>query len=517
MKQLPNIVQGSKEWLQVRKQYRTASEAPIMMGVSPYTERNELVAITATRYEKEVSDELQKIFDHGHEVEAKARPLAEEVIEDELIAITAVDDSEYLLASFDGITFVEDVVWECKQWNQSKVDHIQQHGTVPECDYWQCVQQLVVSGAERLLYTVTDGTKDKFVYCWMSPSESDKKRLLAGWKQFDKDVAEYSPTESKVEPEGVAPETLPALHIQVKGEVVDSNLAQFSEHAMLIINAINTDLKTDEDFANAEKTIKYCKESENRLAAAVDHMLSQASSIYDAKATMDDLLGLLKAKRNELDRLVKAKKKTIREGLLIDAANAVRAYSADVHTKNNFNHFGVSIPIIATDFGSVIKGKKLFSSMESALDDAVAAAKIEVDQMADQINKNLEFFQEQSGEYKTLFSDLNHLVAKSPDDFKACVQVRINEHKEAEAKRKEKESQKKAEAEVKAKETASVPAEKPEVVHHRARSNVGVVSKRPTDEQIIGVLCEAFQVNEFKVIDWLSTIDLERAEKRLAS
>lgn len=515
MKEL-DLVQGSKEWLQARKQYRTASEAPIMMGVSPYAERSELIAITATRYEKEVSEELQKIFDWGHEVEAKARPLAEDLIGEKLLPLTGTDDDDYLLASFDGLTMLEDTVWECKQWNQSKADHIQRHGTVPECDYWQCVQQLAVSGAERLLYTVTDGTKDKFVYCWMSPSESDKKRLIAGWKQFDKDVAEYSPTEAKVEPEGVAPETLPALHIQVKGEVVDSNLAQFTEHAMMIINAINTDLKTDEDFANAEKTIKYCKESEDRLEAAVDHMLSQASSIYDAKATMDDLLGLLKAKRNELDRLVKAKKKTIREGLLLDAANAVKAYSADVHTKNNFNHFGVSIPIIATDFGSVIKGKKLFSSMQSALDDAVAAAKIEVDQLADQINKNLEFFQENASEFKTLFHDLNNLVAKSRDDFKACVQVRINEHKEAEAKRKEKEAQKKAEAEVKAKED-SIPAEKPEVIHHRTSEQPSTTRRRPTDDQIIGVLCEAFQVNEFKVIDWLSTIDLERAEKRLAS
>lgn len=512
MKEL-DLVQGSAEWLQARKQYRTASEAPIMMGVSPYAERSELIAITATRYEKEVSDELQKIFDWGHEVEAKARPLAEELIGEKLIPITGTDDDDYLLASFDGLTMLEDTVWECKQYNQSKADHIQQHGTVPQCDYWQCVQQLAVSGAERLLYTVTDGTKDKFVYCWMSPSESDKKRLLAGWKQFDKDVAEYAPVEAKVEPEGVAPETLPALHIQVKGEVVTSNLEEFKAKSIAIIESINTDPESDQDFADAEKTIKAIKESRKRLKAAKDNMLSQAETIYNANTVIDDLDERLKSTQSTLTKSVDIKKRAIRQGLLLDAANAVKAYSVDVHTKNNFNHFGVSIPIIATDFGSVIKGKKLFSSMQSALDDAVAAAKIEIDQLADQINKNLKFFQEEAGEYKTLFSDLNHLVAKSPDDFKACVHVRINEHKEAEAKRKEKEEQEKAEINKDQMESNRKAKEKA----YEAINQPRPTGKRPTDDQIIAVICEAFQVNEFKVIDWLSTIDLERAEKRLAS
>ena len=74
------LVQGSPEWLAVRKTTRNASEAPAMKGVSPYKSYTDLVKEKATGITEDVDAEKQRLFDRGHEAEDSARPLVEELI-----------------------------------------------------------------------------------------------------------------------------------------------------------------------------------------------------------------------------------------------------------------------------------------------------------------------------------------------------------------------------------------------------------------------------------------------------
>ena len=127
------LVQGSDEWKATRRQYDTASEASVMMGCSPHVSRNELVKMCAIGSEQEIDYFLQKIFDKGHAVEALARPIAEEIIGEELYPITALCEDGQLLASFDGATVVGIIIWECKQWNQFKAEDVQE-SALPDCD-----------------------------------------------------------------------------------------------------------------------------------------------------------------------------------------------------------------------------------------------------------------------------------------------------------------------------------------------------------------------------------------------
>lgn len=452
MKQLDGIIQGSPEWLDLRKQFRTASEASIMMGASKCATRNELIALSATGDEKEASSFLQRIFDQGHEVETRARPIAETLLGEELFPVVAIDDEGYLLASFDGITMLEDTVWECKQWNQEKAAQVRD-GVLPECDRWQVVQQLVVSGADKCVYMVTDG-EDKIETLEYQLHPGEKEKLIAGWRQFDKDVMEFQPVEVIVEPEGSAPDRLPALHIEVTGKVTSSNLAEFREQAMAVIENISTDLKTDEDFANAAETVKWCKEAESRLAAAKEHALSRTVDIYEMQNTIDDISATCRAKRLELEKLVTARKKVIRETMLFEAKTAISEYLSEA--QNKFTDFGITIPPATVNFASAIKGKKLFSSMQSALDDAIASAKIDIDTQANVISKNLETLQEQAASLTFLFNDLNQLVFKPAEDFKAVVQLRIQSStkklKKSVWRRKGKESGRKSDARLKLKQ-----------------------------------------------------------------
>jgi len=252
-----SLVQGSDEWLAARAKYRTASEASSMMGVGPVS-RSELLRMKATGDEQEFSRwVLEVLFAKGHKVEALARPIAEGFIGEELFPVTAVDDAGYLLASYDGLTMCETICWECKLWNDAKAADVG-HGKVPDADYWQVVQQLLVSGAEKCLYMVTDGTPEKSVFMWVGVGDvcNDFEVLLDHWGQFDADLASYVHQEVVVEAVGHAPEDLPALRVEVTGMVTASNLAAFKDHALAVFGGINTELSTDSDFANADKTVK---------------------------------------------------------------------------------------------------------------------------------------------------------------------------------------------------------------------------------------------------------------------
>ena len=78
------IKQGTPDWHAFRASHFSASDAPAMMGVSPHKTRSELLREKATGEVRPVSAYQQLIFDRGHRFETLARPLAEEIVGDEL-------------------------------------------------------------------------------------------------------------------------------------------------------------------------------------------------------------------------------------------------------------------------------------------------------------------------------------------------------------------------------------------------------------------------------------------------
>src|SRR5690625_996482 len=247
-----NVIQGSAEWLELRAKHLTASEAPVMMGASSKVRRNELLDMMSTGTEKEISDWVQRnLFDKGHQYEAMARPIVERIIGEELYPTTGTDDIGWLLASFDGITMLGDTIYEHKMWNEALAQAVRDK-VLPAEYYWQLEQQLLVSGAGRVIFVVSDGTEENFEWMEYRPVEGRAKQLVAGWRQFEEDLANYEAVEQKPDAVGRTPENLPALRIEVSGEVTASNLAEYREHALSVIKSINRDLVTDQDFADAE-------------------------------------------------------------------------------------------------------------------------------------------------------------------------------------------------------------------------------------------------------------------------
>src|SRR5690606_5975316 len=164
-----------------------------------------------------------------------------------------------------------------------------------------------------------------------------------------------------------------------------SNLKAFREHAMAVLGAIKTDLQTDQDFADADKTVKWCKEVEDRLQAAKQHALSQTASIDELFRTIDAITEETRAKRLELDKLVKARKDAIRLEIKSTAEQAVKKHVAIL----NQRLIPVTLPNIPADFAGVMKGKKTVASLEDAVDTELARFKIEANNLADKMDANL--------------------------------------------------------------------------------------------------------------------------------
>lgn len=421
-----NVQQGTPEWHALRSSYFTASEAPAMMGASKFQTRNDLLTMKKTGIVPDVNPQQQAAFDRGHATEEMARPLVEEMIGEELYPI--VGTSGNLLASMDGATMLGDVLFEHKLWNEKVVTQIRA-GELDPHYYWQLEQQLLVSGAERVIFVCSDGTKDRFAHLEYSPVAGRREQLVAGWSQFEQDLGEFVVKEAKVEAIGAAPDKLPALRIDVTGMVTASNLDAFKSHALAVIGDINTDLSTDKDFADADATVKWCGEVEDKLKAAKEHALSQTESIDVLFKAIDDITAETRRKRLELEKLIKARKDIIRSDMVMDAAKALQAHIDQINETLNSR---IRMPRVPADFAGAIKGKRTIDSLKEAADAELARAKIEASRIADLIRANLKSLNELAIKHGFLFHDAQELVLKANDDLVALIKVRISEHQKEE-------------------------------------------------------------------------------------
>ena len=431
-----SLEQGSPEWLEHRASTLNASEAPAMLGLSPYMTRAELLRMKYDGFGKEVDAATQRLFDRGHETEAAARPIAEEIIGEELYPATVTDDEGRLGASLDGMTMDGKVIFEHKLFNDAKAQVVSE-GKCPEQDYPQVQQGLLITGAERCLYAVSDGTKEGLVSCWVYPDQEYQDNILAGWEQFQKDLEDYEPTETQAEVVGRAMESMPALNLQVEAKVLATNIDAYKAHAIEVFESINTDLQTDQDFADAETAVKFCKDIESRLTAAKDAALAQAEDLYNALRSIDDVSESARQKRLALEKLVKARKEARRSEIQDQAVQGLSSHYQQINETLPDNIRMAPPPDFRRDVAEAMKGKRTITSLIDSADQALADAKLDANAEADTIRANLKQFDELAGEYKHLFADLRTLVGKQPEDFTNTVKLRISEHNEAEAKREQ--------------------------------------------------------------------------------
>lgn len=465
-----HLTQGSPEWHAHRLHHFNASDAPAMLGCSPYKTRAALIREVATGLAADVDANTQRLFDAGHRFEALARPLAEKITGEELYPV--VGTSGKLSASFDGLTLMNDVAFEHKTLNSDLRDCIVDEacGNLLPLQYRvQMEQQLLIAGADKCLFMATKWDGETLLeerWTWYYANAELRAQIVAGWAQFEKDVAAYVPTEAAPVVVAEPVQALPAVLVKVTGEIAitanfgafETALRDFLEHRLI------REPKTDQDFADLDLQIKAMKGAEAALDAAESQMLAQIQTVDTAKKTKDMLAKLVRDNRLMAEKLLANEKERRKTEIVAVGQAAMRDHITALNKR-----IGMAMPVVHADFPGVIKGKKSLASMEDAIGTELARAKIDANRIADLIDGNRKAMDAAEAEH--LFPDFAQVCTKPADDFanlivsrKAAAQQRI----EAERERIRAEEAAKLEAQQKA-EAARLEREQREEADRQAR------------------------------------------------
>lgn len=502
------LIQGTPEWHQHRANHDNASDAPAMLGESPYQTRSALLKAMATGLKPEIDAGTQRRFDDGHRFEALARPLAEEIIGDELFPITGTVGR--LSASFDGLTMDESVAFEHKTLNDT-LRACKTAADLPPAYRIQMCQQAMVSGAKKILFMASkwnpDDTLIEEKHFWYKPEQALCERIQKGWAQFHEDLINYQHVEEKPVVIAAPIEDLPALVVEMVGQVTSSNLATFQTVVLERIKAINTDIKTDADFADAEKMVKFLDDGEKRLEMVKAQALSQTASIDELFRTIASLQGEMKAKRLTLDKLVKARKDSIRVEIQQAAQEALAQHIQGLNKRLG----SAFMPAIAADFAGAMKGKRSIASLHDAVDTEISRAKIEANAVADRIDANKRQLIETDS--MSLFPDFAQVCTKSQEDFDNLLSVRVDQRKVAEEKRIEAEATR-IRAETQAKAASEIAeAKRAEVASAQEAANERRAAEALHQQKVqAGIRYDALKVHADKKPRIVAKLNVDRAD-----
>lgn len=223
---------------------------------------------------------------------------------------------------------------------------------------------------------------------------------------------------------------LPELIVDITGIVKSSNLDAFKSHAMSVFESINTDLQTDEDFAEAEDTIKWCGIVETKLETAKNKVLAQTESIDALYSAVDELEEQCRQKRLTLARLVKTRKDSLRAELVTTAKTTVIQYIDAL----NYGHYILPTLQDMIDFSAAIKSKKTFASCREAIARHMETLKLAANDANNNVAANMAYIERNHAKHKFMFHDLNTLTLKNADDFITAVELQVSRYNEAQTK-----------------------------------------------------------------------------------
>ena len=435
-----DLKQGAPEWHAHRATHFNASDAPAMMGCSPHKTRNQLLHEMHTGIAPTVDAATQRRFDDGHRFESLARSLAEKLIGQDLYPVTGTE--RRYSASFDGLTMDECTAFEHKTLNDELRFCIRDEFdgyALPKHYQVQMEQQLMVSGADRVLFMATKWDGDTLTekrHCWYASDPKLRAGIIAGWEQFDADLALYIPPVIAPALVAAAQETLPAVSVKLDGSIaVIDNLEVFGVALTAYIGRINKSPQTDQDFVDLKAVVTTLEKAEAALDAAEASALASIASVNAMQLSVDTFRTLTKTNRLLCDKIYKAENDRRKLEIVQGGKDAAIAYIASQNERLGKPY----MPTIAADFAGVAKGLRTLSSMQNAVDTELARFKIEASATADRIHANLTTLRKLDAAHKFLFADVSTIVLKAPDDLTALVNNRIAEHTQIESVRLEKE------------------------------------------------------------------------------
>lgn len=417
-----SVKQGSPEWHEARRTHHCASDAPAMMGEGKHESRSALIKRIATGIAPEVDAATQRRFDDGHATEAKARPILEAMLGEDLYPVTVVDDDDYLLASLDGLTLDEGMIFEHKRVNADLVAMIQRGQVDDPAYYWQLEHQLAASGATVVHFCVSDGTRENFHACTYTAVPGRREALMRGWQMLDEEVANYVPEAKPEKVVAQAVDKLPAVYIRVDGALtVTSNLAEAPALLKAYIAALPVKPSTDQEFADAEQAIKELKAIEDALAAQETAALASLDSVNQMRQLVAQCDSICSTARLAMTKAVANRKEEIKGEIVAEGIAAIRKHVQGLNARLS----GDYMPVVLPDFAGAIKGKRTVDTLREAMKDCLLKAKIAASEKADLIDANLKIIRALPEAHQALCADVQALVQKPTADLESIITGRV--------------------------------------------------------------------------------------------
>ena len=185
-----HLEQNTSVWQAWRQSRFGASDAAAMLGISPYKTREQLLREKQGVIAK-TSDYQRELYAAGHAAEKAILPHLEDLA-GQPITPCVYEGEDSIAASLDGISFEGTLIIEHKLLRDSNASRkrfdMAARGELAEHDMAQVQQQLMVSGAEKCWFVVSDGTPENMTIAEVFPNADWFARIRAGWAQFARDL-----------------------------------------------------------------------------------------------------------------------------------------------------------------------------------------------------------------------------------------------------------------------------------------------------------------------------------------
>lgn len=275
--------------------------------------------------------------------------------------------------------------------------------------------------------------------------------------------------------------------LRISSQIVASNIDDVAASVRAEIAKVNTDLKTDEDFAIAEQQVKDFKNAEDAIKAAQEAALSEAADVKKLMDTTSEIIDLLAKTRLALDKQVKAQKAKVKEEIIGTARDGIHRALAgcDIRLQPAMRKV-LRIDELDGVLAEATKGKKTLAGLEKGCAEVLA-------NWTALIGKTEAYMQARYAQIPAdrlhLFADLNDLLALD-SGFEDAIAARIvaeDERQAAEKNRLEGEAAAKAEAELREKIAAEERAKAGTAATTEHQPTPEVAHDEPVLEYIITV------------------------------
>jgi len=212
------------------------------------------------------------------------------------------------------------------------------------------------------------------------------------------------------------------LIIKLKGEITDTNFDEWKNDLLARLKKVNTELATDDDFANAEADVKTIKAGEVALKNAKASALEQANEIQKLFSAIDEVSSEARDARLALERQIKKRKAEIKDEIVDSGLDAVKAYMEEQSDelqsiRNSW--------LDRSAFEEEIKGKRTTSSMQKAVTGLLVRIKGEIAEREDSINANRQVLDKIDDDYSAVFQDKDALLIMDRENLQTTIDERI--------------------------------------------------------------------------------------------